>query len=100
MYRSDSALRGRKKRKKKPTKKPTHVKSKSPTILCLESIIHLTDSEILGDLYFTLITQLNGSGIRQAGWGRRDGEERGEKEKVGSKLHSKQNPNVSLFEVQ
>lgn len=56
--------------------KTTTCEEQSPAILCLESIIHLTDSEIMGDLYFTLITWLNGSGIRQTGWGRRDGEER------------------------
>lgn len=36
---------------------------------------------------------------RQVGGGERGERERGGEEKVGSKLHSKQKPNVSHFEV-
>lgn len=51
------------------------MKSKALQLHCVWSIIHLTESESLVNLYFTLITQLNCSDIRQAGWGMREGEE-------------------------
>lgn len=52
------------------------MKSKALPLRYVWIIIHLPESGSLGDLYFTLITGLNCSEIRQAGWRIGEGEKK------------------------